>query len=100
MIGRRSKNPTSPAIAVFFLSFNSCFLKPIAKITTSKGATILAVLNVYIERANDTAESDKYQRLFSTPPRNSHTPVTRKNVATFASNAARESIICQGETAR
>src|SRR3990167_1573072 len=77
-----------------------CTFDVYPKNNTKIGATILAVLKVYMESTKKIAEHTICHFLFCTPAKNNQTPATKKNVATFASNAARDSMICQGEIAK
>ena len=79
--------------------WNICFLNTIKRITTKIGDTILAVLNVYMERTKDITDKNN-QPILLLERKNVNTPKIIKKDATFASNAARESIICQGEIAK
>ena len=116
-------NPIIMATNNCFLICKSSFLKPIAKLKIRSGATTLAVLNVYIDRTKEITERESNNKNLNprvsigfhpkggneatpwdftefTAVRNKNTPKTIKKVATFASKAARESMMCQGEIAR
>ncbi len=75
-------------------------LKMDPKNKTKRGVTILAVLKVYIDSVKETIEAIMYHFFSCIPDKNNQMPPTIKNVATFASNAALDNIICQGEIAR
>jgi hypothetical protein len=99
-VGRNTKKPITAAIKTSLLIFKSDFLKQKKSKITKSGETTLAVLKVYIEKAKETAEIIKYHFLFSAAARKPQTPRIIKNEETFASKAARERRICQGEIAR
>src|SRR5437868_2367607 len=87
------------AVTVAFLFCQRVFLKLRAKTMTSSGAKILAELNVYIDNTKEIADIVRYHHFSFTPMRNNQAPVTIKKVATFASKAARDKLICQGDIA-
>src|SRR6185312_15982222 len=92
--------PRIVATTVCFLCFQSVFMYTKLKTITRSGLTTRGELKVYIVTTNEAAESVRYHILSCTALRNSQTPRATKKVATFCSNAARESIICQGDMAR
>ena len=88
------------ATNVCFLFSINFFLKQIPNNATISGATILAVLKVYIDNTKETTDKTIDHFFPPTPCKKNKTPLTRKKVAIFASNAALDNIVCQGETAK
>ena len=99
-VGKKTINPKTTAKKTSFFNLSKSFLNINAKEIIKIGETTLAVLNVYIESAKLRAENNKYHFLSCTAQINAQTPKTIKNVATFASNAERDSKICHGEIAK
>ena len=87
---------------VSFKFFNKTFRRIINIIGTNSGRNTRDVLKVYIAKVRHSKESIKnFGFNFSrVEDRNNVTPSTIKKVATFASKAARDKRICQGEIAR
>src|SRR6185369_6146295 len=100
MRGRRSTNPTRNAVKVCFFCCHNFLEKQIPRATTTSGTTIRELLNVFIAKTKDTAENTIHHFFSCKLATNVKIPTTKKNVATFASKPARESIICHGDKAK
>ena len=98
--------PVAKAKMVFLFILISVLTFTIIKIVRRRGTTTLAVLNVYIDKTNEVIENKRntneeaFLEEVDIALKNRKTPNTIKKVATFASNAARERLMCQGETAK
>src|SRR5260221_7640419 len=99
-VGNKNTMPIIIASKVCLLCCHIFLKKMRERKITNNGLTIRAVLKTYMDKTKDAADRVSIHGRFCIANKNSHTPQTIKNVATFASNAARESIVCHGEIAK